>query len=101
MKDVNLYTSRTCFFCMQAKSILASKGISFSEVSIDGSPELRMEMMQRSGRRTVPQIWIDGIHIGGCDDLEALERSGRLDLLLNENSSQDKKHQLTKESAEQ
>jgi len=82
MVDVNVYTSRTCFFCVQAKSLLAAKGLQYSEQSIDGNPALRREMMEKSGRRTVPQIWIGNRHIGGCDDLEALERSGELDQLL-------------------
>jgi glutaredoxin 3 len=82
MIDINLYTSRTCYFCSQAKSILAAKGLKFSEQSIDGNPAARREMMEKSGRRTVPQIWIGGRHIGGCDDLEALEHSGELDRVL-------------------
>jgi len=82
MIDVNLYTSRTCYFCTQAKSLLASKGLQYREQSIDGSPALRREMMEKSGRRTVPQIWIGEQHVGGCDDLEALVRSGKLDQML-------------------
>jgi len=67
---------------MQAKHLLASKGVEFREISVDGDPELRMDMMRKSGQRTVPQIWIGDKHIGGCDDLWALERSGELDLIL-------------------
>ncbi|MFB1035266.1 MAG: glutaredoxin 3 [Sinobacterium sp.] len=87
MIDINLYTSRTCYFCTQAKSILAAKGLRFKEQSIDGNPAARREMMEKSGRRTVPQIWIGGRHIGGCDDLQAIERSGQLDQMLQQDSA--------------
>jgi glutaredoxin 3 len=82
MIDVVLYTTQTCPFCHQAKQLLVSKGVQFCELSVDRDPELRMEMMQKSGRRTVPQIWVGDEHVGGCDDLWALERSGRLDEML-------------------
>lgn len=82
MSDVYLYSTQTCPFCIQAKQLLASKGVEFEEISVDGNPELRMEMMEKSGQRTVPQIWIDEVHVGGCEDLYALERAGKLDDML-------------------
>ena len=82
MLDVYLYTTRFCPFCIQAKRLLSSKGIAYREIPVDGDPELRVEMMNLSGRRTVPQIWIGESHIGGCDELYALERSGQLDAML-------------------
>ena len=82
MSDVYLYTTRFCPFCIQAKQLLISKGVEFREIAVDNNPDLRMEMMQLSGQRTVPQIWIGQKHIGGCDDLYALERSGQLDNIL-------------------
>ena len=82
MSDIYLYTPRFCPFCLQAKQLLDSKGLIYSEISVDGDPELRMEMMNLSGRRTVPQIWVGETHVGGCDDLWALERSGKLDNLI-------------------
>ena len=82
MSDVYLYTTRFCPFCIQAKRLLSSKGVRYREIPVDGDPELRVEMMNLSGRRTVPQIWIGEQHIGGCDELYALERSGQLDPML-------------------
>lgn len=82
MQDVVLYTTRFCPFCTQAKQLLASKGVKYREIPVDNDPELRLEMMNLSGRRTVPQIWIGDAHVGGCDDLWVLERSGGLDSLL-------------------
>ena len=83
MKPVEIYTTPICGFCMRAKSLLNQKGVSFTEIDVMMSPSKKSEMMQRAnGGRTVPQIFIDGDHIGGCDDLYALERSGRLDGML-------------------
>lgn len=82
MPDVHLYTTRFCPYCIQAKSLLEHKGVNYREIPVDGDPELRLEMMNASGRRTVPQIWIGESHIGGCNELFALERSGELDRLL-------------------
>ena len=82
MPDVVLYTTRFCPFCTQAKQLLASKGVQYREIAVDNDPELRLEMMNLSGRRTVPQIWIGDTHVGGCDDLWVLERSDSLDSLL-------------------
>ena len=84
MKDVEIYTSPTCGYCHAAKRLLSHKGVSFTEIDVVRNPDRRPEMVQRAnGGRTVPQIFIDGIHVGGCDDLYALERAGKLDALLN------------------
>jgi glutaredoxin 3 len=85
--NIDLYSSRWCGFCMRAKMLLDSKGVQFNEIDVDQDSALRAQMMQRSGRRTVPQIFIDEVHVGGCDDLYALERSGQLDELLAKNSN--------------
>ena len=83
MANVEIYTKPTCGFCHMAKRLLASKGVSFAEVNISAQPERRSEMIQRAGgRSTVPQIFIGGKHVGGCDDLMGLERGGKLDALL-------------------
>lgn len=83
MKTVDIYTSPLCGYCHAAKRLLTSKGVSFAEVDILAEPERRAEMIQRAnGGHTVPQIFIDGTHVGGCDDLYALERAGKLDALL-------------------
>ena len=83
MATVEIYTKPTCGFCHMAKRLLNAKGISFAEVNISAQPNRRAEMIQRAnGGSTVPQIFVDGKHIGGCDDLMALERGGKLDALL-------------------
>ena len=83
MANVEIYTKYTCGYCAMAKRLLASKDVSFSETDILKHPEKRAEMIQRSGgRQTVPQVFIDGQHIGGFDDLSGLEMAGRLDPLL-------------------
>lgn len=83
MANVEIYTKPTCGFCHMAKRLLKSKNVSFAEVNIMMQPKRRAEMIQRAnGGSTVPQIFIDGAHIGGCDDLMALERAGKLDALL-------------------
>ncbi|HEY6131714.1 MAG TPA: glutaredoxin 3 [Halioglobus sp.] len=81
-KGVTLYTTRFCPYCIQARRLLDSKGVAYQDIAVDGNPDLRREMMVRSGRDTVPQIWIGERHIGGCDDMLLLERQGRLDELL-------------------
>ena len=82
-----MYLTAACPFCQSAERLLAAKGVSDIErVRVDVEPARRAEMRQKSGRYTVPQIWIDGRHIGGCDDLYALERQGGLDHLLKEPS---------------
>lgn len=83
MKYVELYTSPLCGFCHAAKRLLSQKNVSFTEIDVSRDPERRREMMQRAnGRRTVPQIFVGEAHVGGCDDLYALERQGKLDALL-------------------
>lgn len=83
MANVEIYTKPTCGYCHMAKRLLKSKGISFSETNIMGRPKKREEMIQRAnGGSTVPQIFIDGAHVGGCDDLMALEQGGKLDAML-------------------
>lgn len=83
MQTVEIYTKPTCGFCHMAKRLLTSKGVSFSEINISAQPERRSEMVQRAnGGTTVPQIFVGDTHVGGCDDLFALEHSGKLDQLL-------------------
>ncbi len=83
MAAVLMYSTASCPFCQSAERLLRQKGVRDLEiVRVDMAPERRREMMQKSGRRTVPQIWIGTRHIGGCDDLYDLERAGRLDTLL-------------------
>ncbi|WP_108813353.1 glutaredoxin 3 [Loktanella sp. Alg231-35] len=83
MATVEIYTKPTCGFCLMAKRLLKTKGVSFAEVNITAQPKRRAEMIQRAnGRSTVPQVFIDGAHVGGFDDLSALERGGKLDALL-------------------
>ena len=82
MADVTLYSTGWCPFCVRAKRLLAGKGARVHEIDVDREPDARREMMARSGRRTVPQIWIGDRHVGGCDELFALERAGELDDLL-------------------
>jgi glutaredoxin 3 len=83
MQPVEIFTTPFCGFCHMAKRLLKSKGISFAETDVSRNPALRVTMMQRAaGRRSVPQIFIGATHVGGCDELYALERSGKLDPLL-------------------
>ncbi|WP_332765557.1 glutaredoxin 3 [Pseudomonas koreensis] len=82
MSHVVVYSSDYCPYCSRAKHLLASKGVAFEEIKVDGKPQLRAEMTRKAGRTSVPQIWIGEKHIGGCDDLYALERAGKLDALL-------------------
>ena len=83
MADVVIYTRQMCGYCARAKSLLQSKGVDFTEHDASHSQELRQEMIGKSnGRSTFPQIFINGTHIGGCDDLHALERDGRLEPML-------------------
>lgn len=84
MVDIVVYTTAICPYCVQAKRLLDAKGASYREVRVDQDPALREEVMQRSGQRTVPQIWIGERHVGGFDDLWALDRAGQLDPLLNQ-----------------
>lgn len=83
MKPIEIYTSPLCGFCHAAKKLLKEKGAKFSEVNVLAQPGRKAEMIKRSnGGRTVPQIFIGDTHVGGCDDLYALERAGKLDSLL-------------------
>jgi glutaredoxin 3 len=80
---VVVYSTLLCPFCHRAKALLRQKGVSFAEVDVGMDPDKRREMMRRAkGRHSVPQIFIGDTHVGGCDDLQALERDGKLDLLL-------------------
>lgn len=80
---VEIYTWKSCPFCIRAKSLLRSKGVDLTEYSIDGDEAARAQMAQRAhGRRSVPQIFIDNQHVGGCDDLYELEWQGKLDQML-------------------
>ncbi|MDQ7080886.1 MAG: glutaredoxin 3 [Paracoccaceae bacterium] len=83
MKQVEIYTTRFCGYCMAAKRLLKEKNVPYTEIDVGAQPERRAEMVQRAnGGRTVPQIFIGGRHIGGCDELYELERSGKLNGLL-------------------
>jgi glutaredoxin 3 len=84
MADVIVYTRQFCGYCASAKALLDKKGVSYVEHDATGKPELREEMISKSGRNTFPQIFIDGQHVGGCDDLYALDRAGKLDPLLSQ-----------------
>ncbi len=84
MQNVKMYTTAVCPFCVRAKQILKAKGVlQLEEIRVDSDPEQRMKMMEITGRRTVPQIFIGETHVGGCDDLMALDARGGLLPLLN------------------
>jgi glutaredoxin 3 len=81
--NIEIYTWQSCPYCIRAKALLKSKGVEFTEYSVDGDEQARSAMAKRAnGRRSVPQIFIDDAHIGGCDDLHDLDYSGKLDTLL-------------------
>lgn len=83
MPQVEIYTTQTCPYCFRAKRLLQAKGVSYTEYDVSGDPALRAAMTERAhGGRTVPQIFIDGEHVGGCDDLHSLDADGELDGLL-------------------
>lgn len=82
MHDVLMYSSSYCPYCTKAKELFNKKNISFTEICVDSNPKLREEMQMKSGQRTVPQIFINGLSIGGCDDLHSLEARGQLNQLL-------------------
>lgn len=83
MADVTLYTRQFCGFCTAAKRLLDGKGVGYTEHDATFSPDLNQEMIAKAnGRTTFPQIFIDGVHVGGCDELHALERDGKLDTML-------------------
>lgn len=84
MQTVKMYTTAVCPYCVQAKRILRAKGVEqIEEVRVDTQPQERIAMMELTGRRTVPQIFIGATHVGGCDDLMALDSRGGLEPLLN------------------
>jgi len=84
MAKIEIYSSPFCGFCHMAKRLLNKKGVEYTEIDVMAAPERRAEMVQRAnGGRTVPQIFIDGLHVGGSDELHALDRGGKLDPLLN------------------
>jgi glutaredoxin 3 len=82
MNKVTIYTTQYCPYCVRAKQLLEQKGAKYDELRVDGDPNLRQIMTTKSNSRTVPQIWIGDTHVGGCDELFALERSNKLDKLL-------------------
>ena len=83
MADIVIYTKPGCPYCVAAMSLLERKGAEFTEIVASNDPEKKQEMIQRSGgRMTFPQIFIDGAHVGGSDDLHALDRKGQLDAML-------------------
>jgi glutaredoxin 3 len=85
MPHITMYTTATCPYCINAERLLRSKGVeNIDKVRVDLEPQRRAEMMQKSGRRTVPQIWIGERHVGGFDELRALDVAGKLDPLLSE-----------------
>jgi glutaredoxin 3 len=82
MAKVIMYCSDWCPFCIRAKSLLNKKDVAFEEIRVDGKPDVRAQMAEKAKRTSVPQIWIGELHVGGCDELFALERAGKLDALL-------------------
>ncbi len=82
MKTVEIYTTQTCPYCIAAKGLLKKKGVAYKEIDVGADPSLRQAMTERAGRRSVPQIFIGGSHVGGCDDLHALDHAGKLDPML-------------------
>lgn len=82
MPNVIIYTSRLCGYCTMAKKLLERKAVAYQEIDVDSRPGLRQELIEKSGRRTVPQIYIGDYHVGGFDDLRALELNQQLDALL-------------------
>ncbi len=79
---ITVYSASWCPYCQRAKSLLREKGLAFTEIDVDEDPQRRSEMIARSGRRTVPQIFVGDRHVGGCDELYASDRSGELDRLV-------------------
>jgi glutaredoxin 3 len=82
MKPVKIYTTSWCPYCVRAKRLLDKKGVAYQEVDVEGDDETRARLVQQTGRRTVPQIFIGEHHVGGSDDLHDLEAQGKLDALL-------------------
>ena len=82
MKNVKIYTTPYCPYCVRAKRLLERKGVSYEEIDVANDDQARIELAERTGRRTVPQIFIGADHVGGSDDLHALEEQGKLDAML-------------------
>jgi len=82
MKSVTVYSTQVCPYCVRAKALLDRKHVPYTDIMVDQDPTKLAEMMQKSGRRTVPQIFVGETHVGGCDELYALDRAGGLDPLL-------------------
>jgi len=83
MSKIEIYSGNFCPYCIRAKSLLKQRGLSFTEYNVQAEPDRRMEMLERaSGARTIPQIFINDRHVGGCDELYALDRKGELDAWL-------------------
>jgi glutaredoxin 3 len=82
MKPVKIYTTPICPYCMRAKRLLEKKGVRYEEIDVSGDDQARIDLAQRTGMRTVPQIFIGDYHVGGSDELHALESEGKLDALL-------------------
>ena len=94
MAKVELYTTNVCPYCVKAKTLLKQKGVDYTEYNLNEDPSRQAEMVERApGARTVPQIFINGKSIGGCDDLYALNSAGELDTLLSDGDSSDGPHQ--------
>ena len=81
-QPVTLYVSDWCPYCQRAKALLSGKNVAFNEINVEDQPKYREEMIARSGQRSVPQIFIGDMHVGGCDELFELDRSGKLDPLI-------------------
>jgi glutaredoxin 3 len=82
MNEILIYTGSFCAYCTMAKKLLDKKGLKYTEINVDGKPALRQEMMAKTQRRTIPQIYIGSYHVGGYDELYALEKRHELDALL-------------------
>ena len=82
MTEITIYCSNYCPFCIRAKQLLDKKGARYTEIGVDGKPDVRAKMTKLAGKSSVPQIWINDVHVGGCDELIALDRSGKLDKML-------------------
>ena len=82
MADITIYTTRYCRFCVRAKQIFDAKNVQYNDIPVDGDAQLRAEMTRKAGQHTVPQIWINEQHIGGCTELMQLDAIGQLDAML-------------------
>lgn len=87
MPQITMYTTRFCPYCMRARALLDNKGVSYDDIDVNKSAAERATMRERSGRTSVPQIFIDDLHVGGCDELHALDREGKLDPMLGREAS--------------